>query len=417
MKRTTRIISYFAIFSVVFYAGWSANHWLAENPVSANVVNPVNSQVANKNSLAGLDFSTFLEVKEILEKNYINQEQIDDQKLVEGAIKGMANSLEDPYTEFMTAEETKEFNSDLNDELEGIGAELTVKDGLLVVVSPLKNSPAMKAGLKPDDIIYKIDGEVAAELSLYNAIKKIRGKTGTEVTLTIVRKGNKTPFEVKIIRQKVSVESVITEDLGEGIWHITISQFSDDTGKEYQAAIQQVLKAKAKGLILDLRYNGGGYLKGAVDIVAPFFEANQTVVTVKYRDTTQNEVLRTSGKGAALDLPLVVLINKGSASASEIVAGAIQDEKRGVLIGEKSFGKGSVQEVDPLRDGSSLRFTVANWYTPKERNINKEGLTPDIEVKEEVSEQTNTADQDAAAVETKDAQLQKAVEYLKNLKI
>ena len=255
----------------------------------------------------------------------------------------------------------------------------------------------------------------------------IRGEKGTQVVLTIIRQSVDEPFEVPIVRDTVKIESVSVDDLGDGIFSLNIYQFSDSTTPEFEAAIKDLLEKDPGGLILDLRNNGGGYLEISVDILSEFLEGTVEAVTIKRRDESENETMYVSGNPSLADIPLVVLINEGSASAAEIVAGAIQDYKRGIIIGDTSFGKGSVQEVDKLDDGSSIRLTIAKWYTPNGTNIDLVGITPDIEVsyyadkevvegeivegdvvevKEEVSDTIKEFD---------DPQLDAAIEYLKNL--
>lgn len=412
MNRTSRIISYLLIFTTVFATGWaSANFY--QSRVSAgsyggtqqNVPSPVNafsSLLSAGSDQSPADLTLFWKVWGMVSNLYVDQTAIDSQTMVYGAIKGMVASLNDPYTVFMTPDETKDFNDSLNGDLQGIGAELTVKDQVLVVISPLKDSPAEKAGLLPGDIVYKIDGNLTSDMTLFQAITKIRGTKGTKVTLSIIRKGNKDPFDVAITRDDVNIESVSTEDKGNGIFYIAINQFSSNTTAEFDAAVQKILPSSPKGIILDLRYNGGGYLDSSVAILSDFLEGKQTAVTIKRRNSQDDETMDVTGNAPLANVPLVVLVNKGSASASEIVAGAIQDHKRGIIMGEQTFGKGSVQEVDQLPDGSSLRVTIAKWYTPNDKNIGEVGITPDIIVP--------LTEQDSEA--KKDPQLDAALKYL-----
>lgn len=415
MNKKTRILSYIAIFLVVFGIGWGGGNYYAESKVKGNAGSSDNKDSAlggltsilspNSKNHEDIKLDTFWQVWDDLQAKYVNADALKKDKMVYGAIKGMTEALNDPFTVFMTPEETTEFDESLNGELEGIGAELTVKNQALVVVSPLKDSPAKKAGLLPGDIIYKIDGALTSEMSLPDAISKIRGKKGSQVTLTIIRKTQTKALEIKITRDTVNIESVSMEEKGNGIYYISINQFSDNTTQEFNQAVGKVMLKQPKGLVLDLRFNGGGYLLTAVDVLSTVIKGQQKVVEVKERDITKNENLTVTGNPQIPDVPLVVLINKGSASASEIVAGAIQDLKRGIIMGEKSFGKGSVQEVEKLADGSSLRYTIAKWYTPLGRSINEVGIDPDITV--ELTEK----DADAG----KDPQLDAAINYLKKL--
>jgi len=415
MDRKTRITSYIAIFLLVFGSGWyTGSAYLAysfkSNPGIVNSLgipndglNSVLNTVDKTNKDGSLDI--FWTVWDRLSQNYVNEKMIDKKQMIYGATKGLTASMNDPYTVFMTPDETVEFDNSLNSVLEGIGAELSVKDQMLVVVSPLKNSPAQKAGLLPGDVVYKIDGKVTGDMTLMDAIAKIRGHKGTEVNLTIIRKGKKEPFDIKIMRDAVEVDSVTMEDKGNGLYYIAINQFSDNTKTEFDQAIGNIMLKNPKGLIIDLRYNGGGYLTTSVDVLSEFIKGEQVLVKIKSRDSKNDEELKSSGSPKLPDVPMVVLINKGSASASEIVAGAIQDLKRGLILGEQSFGKGSVQEVEKLNDGSSLRMTVAKWYTPSGKSISEVGITPD-----QVVEFT---EKDAEA--GKDPQLDAAMSYLKKL--
>jgi len=354
-------------------------------------------------SFTNIDLTLFWSIWDQLKDSYVDDDRLNDQEMTYGAIKGMVNSLNDPYTGFLTPEEASMFKGSLNAELEGIGAELTIEEDILKIVSPLKNSPAEAAGIRPGDIIYKIGDELAADFDLFEAVQKIRGPRGTQIALTLVRKDVDEPFEVIITRNKIELDSVTTEELDDDIFLISINQFSDDTLSEFLAATREALLANAKGVIIDLRYNGGGYLEITVDMLGELLEPGQTAVKIESRKDSYSQVLETNGKARLAHLPVAVLINQGSASASEILAGALQDYGRAYLIGEQSFGKGTVQEVVDFPDGSSLRLTIARWLTPKGRDINKKGLTPD-----EVVEFT------PEAIEAKqDIQLDRAIEYLK----
>jgi len=354
--------------------------------------------------LPGLD--RFWEVWSVVNDIYVDESGLDSQERIYGAIKGSIKALDDPYSEYLDPEQSKMFTDSLNNELEGIGAELTMEEGLITVVSPLKNSPAEEAGVKPKDIIYEIDGEIATDMTLFEAVLLIRGPKGTTVKLTLLREGVDEPIEVEIKRQKIEVPSVEIEYIGanERIAHVSVSQFSDDTTREFNKFISEVLTKDVDGMVLDLRFNGGGFLNVSTDILSELLPAETPIVLVKGRDPEEDVTLFTNGKSRLSEMPMVVLINNGSASASEIVAGAIQDHERGEVIGEQSFGKGSVQEIRDFVDGSSLRITVSKWYTPNERSIDEEGVTPDIVV--EITSEDYEAD--------RDPQLDKAIEYLQN---
>jgi carboxyl-terminal processing protease len=411
MKRSHRVISYCLIFGITFLFGWeSASYYILKKSAQHIVQQESVSPMAAFTSLimpesAKADMTLFWKVWGLLQESYVTEENLDKQDMVYGSIKGMVGSLEDPFTTFMTPDETSEFDQSLNGQLQGIGAELTVKKQALTVVTPLKNSPAERAGILPGDVVYKIDGDLTGEMTLFDAIMRIRGQSGTNVTLTIIREGKEDPFDVQIKREQVNIESVVLEDQGDGVFLISIYQFNDKTTVELDKIINQVILKEPKGIILDLRNNGGGYLEVSVDIVSAFVEGNKKVVEIKRRNEKDNQQMLVHGNAALPNIPIVVLINGGSASASEIVAGALQDHKRAVIMGETSFGKGSVQEVSKLSDGSSIRMTIAKWYTPNGNNIDEVGITPDI-----VVEYTAEDFQ-----EDLDPQLAAATDYLKNL--
>ncbi len=430
MKGFQKFIGAVVLLAVVFLLGWeSASYYIlkktAENrEVTQDEVSPMAafSSLISTSSYQQdkADLSVFWTVWQLLEDTYVDEESLNKTTMVYGAIKGMVGAIDDPYTVYMDPDETLEFDRNLNGQLEGIGAELTVRDQSLVVVTPLKNSPAEQAGLKPGDIVYKIDGELAAEMTLFDAIMNIRGEKGSQVVLTIIREDIDQPFEVSITRDTVNIESVYLEEVEEGLYLLSVYQFNDNTPTAFMEKILEVKNADAKGLILDLRNNGGGYLEISVDVLSEFLEGTVEAVTIKRRNEKDNETLYVSGKPNLPEIPMVVLINEGSASAAEIVAGALQDYKRAVVMGEKSFGKGSVQEVDKLADGSSVRLTIAKWFTPNGNNIDYTGITPDIEVAyfeetAEAGEETAEEPIEDDITDVEDRQLDAAVEYLKNL--
>jgi len=273
-----------------------------------------------------------------------------------------------------------------------------------MIVSVLRDTPAEKAGLRTNDIIFKINDEITSDMILPEAIRKIRGEAGTTVKLTILRKGNPKSFDVSIKRANIEIASVSYKELESGIHYISLNHFSDKTNEELNEIIQKILLKDPKGVILDVRSNGGGYLDIAVDILSDFIKGKKIVVRIKKRGS-DNEPMQTDGSGRLADIPAVMLVDGGSASASEIVAGAFQDLNRGILIGEKTFGKGSVQEYEQFKDGSSLRLTIAEWLTPNKENIDEVGIKPDIEVKLTEDDYKNK----------RDPQLDEAVKYLKGV--
>lgn len=352
-----------------------------------------------------LNMDLFWNVFDTIQKDYFDGGDLNKEEQVYGAITGLVDSLDDPYSVFMDPKETEDFNSSLNGELEGIGAELTVKDGKLIVVSPLKNSPAEQKGILPGDHIYLIDGNPTSEMTTFDAVMAIRGTAGTTVSLTILREGQDEPIELTIERAEIRVDSVnltYIEKDGENYAHLAVYQFGDDTMSEFTKAMQDVELKNPDGLILDLRMNGGGYLNVSIEMLSEFFEDQLTAVIVKHKNNV-NETMQTAGGGQLTDINMVVLIDEGSASASEIVAGALQDYGRAKIIGEQSFGKGSVQELDNLSDGSSLRLTIAKWFTPLDRTIDEVGITPDVVIENDTTENQE------------DIQLNSAVDYLSSL--
>lgn len=320
-----------------------------------------------------------------------------DTKLFYGALKGVVSALDDPYSVFFDPEMTKQFKESLSGTFDGIGAEIGMKESQMIIVTPLENSPAQKAGIRAGDKILAIDKRPTHGMAIDYAVSIIRGKKGTSVTLTIYRDGTKKEQEISITRDKIEIASVTWKIPDEkGIAMIKISHFNQDTEKKFKEATQQILEKKPRGLILDLRNNPGGYLDAAVDM-AGYWVDGKVVVSQQFSDN-HKEDLRSFGKARLKDIPTVVLINEGSASASEIVAGALQDYKKAHLVGKKSFGKGSVQDLASLRDGSAIKLTIAKWLTPLGRSIDKEGITPDtlVEMKSEDYEAKKDPQMDSA---------------------
>jgi carboxyl-terminal processing protease len=398
MNKQNYLAKYLGVLLLGVVLGYGGNSLAAKN------VNGLASEQPQQD--ANINLSLFWRVWSELSQNYVFADDIDDQKLTYGAIKGVVEALDDPYSGFLNPEEAAEFRGSLDNELEGIGAELTIEDDLLTVVTPIKDSPAELAGLKARDVIAEIDGKPSLDLNILEAVKLIRGPKGTKVTLLVVREG-RDPFELTIERNKIEIESVTTENYGNGIFMISINQFSNDTATEFNKAVRAALLANAKGVILDLRNNGGGYLDAAEDILAEFLTPGKVMVKTESKVAGFNSEAVANGRAQLANLPVAVLINGASASASEIVAGALQDHRRGHLIGEQSFGKGTVQEVVDYEDGSSLRLTIARWLTPSGRFIHEKGLTPD-----EIVELT-----EADYEQKKDPQLDRAKAYLKELSL
>lgn len=396
---TPRYVGLLILVFFAFVLGWNVG--VSHEKIQGQKNQSSASNTSSDSSLKQVDMSLFWDTWQILNQKYVETEALDYQKMLDGAIHGLVTSVGDPYTAFMNPKENREFQDNLEGTLDGIGAELTLKDRHLTIVSPIKNSPASKAGLQPEDIVYKINGDLAENFTLEQAVLKIRGQKGTPVVLTIMRKNTEKPFDVRIIRDTININSVDYK-IKDNIAIIEINQFSAKTKEEFTKAISEVMAKSPKGLILDLRFNGGGYLDAAVDVTSEFV-AKGKVVSIKKRNPNEDEVIYVNGKARTMNIPMVVLINKGSASASEIVAGALQDHKRAHLIGEASFGKGTVQEVANLIGGSSLRVTIAKWYTPNNKNITEVGITPD-QIVERSTEDFQKG---------RDPQLKAAIDYLK----
>jgi carboxyl-terminal processing protease len=326
------------------------------------------------------DLKLFTDVFGIIQKEYV--ETTKPKEMVYGAIKGILETL-DPHSAFMPPETYREMQEETRGRFEGIGIEITSKDGVLTVVSPIEDTPAFKAGILAGDQIVRIEGDVTKNLSLMDAVKRLRGPRGTKVTITIMREGSTKPQDFTLVRDVIPVRSVRYELMDKQYGYIRLSQFQEKTDGDLDKAIKALeteSKGTLKGLILDLRNNPGGLLDQAVKITDRFVESG-LIVSVEGRRDEQKMKFYAHSQGTLPDYPLVVLINGGSASASEIVAGAIQDLKRGVVVGTPSFGKGSVQTIFPLKEGAGLRLTTARYFTPSGRSIQAKGIVPDIIVK------------------------------------
>lgn len=343
----------------------------------------------------------FTEIMEIIRKEYV--EEVDYDRLIIGAIQGMLQSL-DPYSSYLTPDMMKEMEIETKGTFGGIGIEIGIKDGILTVISPIEDTPAWKAGLKAGDKILKINGEPTKGLSLMECVKRLRGPKGTKVTITILREGFSEPKDFTIVRDIIKIQSVKSKELEPGYLYLRITQFQEETTKDLREAIVVYgKKTPIKGLILDLRNNPGGLLDQAVG-VADLFLKEGVIVSVKTRGG-QELVYQAQQAGTFPDWPLVVLVNHGSASASEIVAGALKVHRRGVILGARTFGKGSVQTIIPLEGGAGLRLTTARYFTPDGNSIQDKGISPDITLEEEENS------------EKEDPLLKKALEYLKVLNI
>lgn len=326
------------------------------------------------------ELKIFSEALSLVRKNYVEDSKPKD--LIYGAIKGMVNSL-DPHSAFMTPEQFKEMQVDTKGEFGGIGIQIGIKESMLTVIAPIEDTPAYKVGIKAADKIIKINDEFTKDMSLQDAVSRMRGAPSTPVKITILREGWKETKDFTIVRQIIKIKSVKSKVIEDTIGYVKINQFQEQTASDLSNAMQSLAKQKISSLILDLRNNPGGLLNSAVDVSSQFLPSDKLVVYMK--DKKGEKVEYRSGKNHAnTQLPMVILVNQGSASASEIVAGALKDWNRAVLIGSQTFGKGSVQSVVPLADGSALRLTTARYYTPKGVSIQTTGITPDIMVKQEL---------------------------------
>ncbi|MEK7539543.1 MAG: S41 family peptidase [Patescibacteria group bacterium] len=397
-SKTRHILTVAFLVALFFILGVSiGNH---NRPEIDKVIGLSNkeTQVATK-----ADFSSFWKVWNMINEKYPTTNKISDQNKVYGAISGLVSSLNDPYSVFFTPDDAKTFEDEIAGNFTGIGMEVGIKDNILTVIAPLKDTPAYRANIKPGDKILKIDKTITSDLSIEKAIKLIRGEKGTAVTLTIFRKGNKDPIEVKILRDIINIPTLDTEFRPDGIFVIKLYSFSASSASFFRDAIKKFAESGTDKLLLDLRGNPGGYLDAAVDISSWFLPSGKVVVTEDYGHNKKSKILRSKGYNMFIDkLKFVILIDNGSASASEIVAGAMQDQGRAKLVGSQSFGKGSVQEAEKITPDTLLKITVARWLTPNGTSISEKGLTPDYVVEftpKDISEK-------------KDPQLDKAVELL-----
>jgi carboxyl-terminal processing protease len=422
MKNRVKTIQIILVIVISFLSGF----YFGVNKVSVDWKNFKPSiYVSSKEPpqrLTNVDFSLFWTVWQRLENSFYDKTKIDAQKMVNGAIEGMVGSLGDPFTVYLPPVQNKNFKEGLAGQFSGIGAELGTKDKQIIVIAPLDGSPAQKSGIKAGDAILKVNGELTLNWTLPLTVEKIRGPKGTEVVLNILHKDADKAYDIRIIRDVITVKSVVgwiktikeiesikgTKGIkgreNDRIAYIKLSQFGDSTNKDWLSivnsfSLQMQRERNVKGIILDLRNNPGGYLTDAVFIASEFLR--QGAVVVKENIGIENSVtLTVTRKGLFQEIPLVILINKGSASASEIVSSAIRDNTRGILVGETSYGKGTIQEANDLGNGAGLHVTIAKWLTPKGIWLNNQGLKPDIEVKLDSKDPSY------------DPQLEKAVEEL-----
>ena len=395
-------LAIFVCAGIIFFGGYFVG---ARNVEQLKMVAAPELAGTESSTTEKVDFSPFWKAWNVLDTNFVggaSTTKNTDQNKVWGAIAGLTASYGDPYTVFFPPEDLKTFEDDIAGNFEGVGIEIDVKDGILTVVSPLKGTPADKAGIRAKDQITKIDGKITLGMSAQEATKLIRGPKGKEVTFKIIRDGKE--IEVKVVRDVIDVPIVVTTKRDDGIFVIQITSFSANSADKFREALRDFVNSKSNKLIIDVRGNPGGYLEAAVDIASWFLPASDVVVSEDFGNKNKPaEVFKSKGYNIFNDnLKMVVLVDSGSASASEILAGALKEHKKATLVGEKTFGKGSVQELIPLTDDSSLKITIAHWLTPNGNSISANGIVPDFAVKMTEVDIKNK----------KDPQLDKAVQIL-----
>ncbi len=362
-----------------------------------------NRNIAEAATVKNTDLDLFFSVWNTLKEKSIYVKNVKDEDMIYGAIEGLAASLGDPYTQFMPPQKAKEFNESISGSFDGIGAEVGTKDQILTIIAPLKDSPAQIAGIRAGDKIVKIDGISTADMTIDNAISKIRGKKGTIVDLEIYRSGEKETRSIKVTRDTIVVPTIKTE-IKDGVFIIHIYTFGEKVKTEFANAVKEYNNSNLPYLIIDLREDPGGYLDAAVDISSYFVPKGKTIVSEDFVKNSKKQVHVSYGYNTIKNKSnVVVLIDAGSASASEIVAGALRDNKIAKLVGVKSFGKGSVQELLPMKNGTNLKITIAKWLTPNGDAIDKNGIKPDVEVKRIYDDKNPKLDN----------QLDKAIEIVK----
>ncbi len=395
-RASSTVLLVFLFLGIGIYIGFN------NSPEIDKVVNVSGKETTVKTKT---DFAPFWKVWNDINEKYPNASKVSDQERVYGAISGLIGSLNDPYSVFFKPDDAKLFNADIQGNFGGVGMEVGMKNKILTVIAPLKNTPAYKANIKSGDKILKINDKVTSNMSIEKAIKLIRGDIGTTVILTIFRDGDKKPKEIKIVRATINIPTLDTILRKDGIFEIKLYSFTANSAELFRDALKKFSLAKTDKLLLDLRGNPGGYLDSAVSISSWFLKKGKTVVTEDYGGNSKAKIYRSQGYNIFSNkLKFVILIDSGSASASEILAGAMQDYKKALLVGDKSYGKGSVQEVLKVTPNTLLKITVARWLTPNGNSISEKGLTPDYKVPFTKKDFENK----------KDPQLNKAVELLNN---
>lgn len=388
---------------IVFFAGFSyGKSYKTDEEKLASIINKTDT-------LNNVDFAAFWKAWNVINEKFIpsnstSTDRASDQVRLYGAISGMVSALNDPYTVFFPPVEAKSFGEQISGQIEGVGMEVGVKDGVLTVVAPVKGTPAYRAGVKPGDKILKIDDTLTNTLNGDSAVKLIRGKKGTSVRLTLLREGIKEPFELSIVRDVINMPTVDTETRGD-VFIIRLYSFSAISPDLFRSALREFMQSGNTKLVLDLRGNPGGYLEAAQDMASWFLPTGKVIVSEDFKDKDKNQVFRSKGYNIFSDkLKFIILIDGGSASASEILAGALREHGVATIVGTQSFGKGSVQELVDITGDTSLKVTIARWLTPNGNSISFKGITPDVVVK---------LDEEAYKKDKTDTQLDKALEILK----
>lgn len=399
-----RNFSKFALKAVIILVIFVTGFYLGESSVPS--MYKIQGVRNADTKISEVDFNIFWDAWRQLEDKYVGHKEIDRQKMVYGAVTGMVKALGDPYTSFFTPEESKMLEDDISGSFSGIGAEIGFKKGALTIIAPLKGSPAEKAGLFSGDKILKIDDVFTQDLSLEEAVRKIRGEKGTIVSLTIFREGFSEAKEFKIKRDTIKIPIVEWEKKNGDIAYIKIYNFIGDIDSEFRKTAREIIASNTKKIILDLRDNPGGFLDSAIEVASYFTQKGELVAIEDFGSGAKKNEFRSEGYRYFDKTPMVVLINGGSASASEILAGALKDARSVALVGEKTFGKGSVQEVVNMTQGTALKVTVARWLTPSGRSIQDAGIEPDVTVEMTAEDKE----------QGKDPQLDKAMEIIKSIK-
>jgi len=404
------IIAVLVVFGLGVVSGMYLNirSQLTNADGTVNISNVLN--LYSKTRSEDVSFDQFWDVWDKIKEKYVGHD-VSDVQLFYGALSGLVAGLDDPYSTYFSPTKAQEFARDLSGEFEGIGAEIGIRDKQLVVVAPLPESPAEKAGLHTGDIILSIDDQETYGMTLEEAIGMIRGEKGTTVVLTITRNGFEGATKISIVRNRITVPSVIWKSLDDGTAYVRIGQFNEQTWSEFDKAIREIMVATPRGIVLDLRSNPGGYLDTSVAVASEWVDTG-VIVSEEFGDEKKNEY-QSQGKHRFKGIPTVVLVDEGTASGSEIVAGALQDYGVATIVGNQTFGKGSVQDFEVLPDGSALKLTVAKWFTPKHRAIDKAGITPDVIVDPMFSTSTpNGEDEQTTDVVVVDHGLLRAHEIL-----